>query len=164
MDERPKIYVMPKVQFHDTLTKNNIDDENVDEFIKIAFISINDSDGEYYHQPLFHRNHHNVLNLWFDDVEHDLEISPTNKGVNSAFSKEQATKVIEFLESNKNAKTVLIHCAAGISRSGAVGRVALEYLQGDREQFRINNNQISPNPRVERMLNEAWRESKQNRR
>jgi len=161
MEERqPKIYVMPKVQFHETLDRNNINDETVDEYAKIVFISINDSSGEYYHDPLFLHNHHNVLNLWFDDVEHDMQISPTNKDMTRAFTKEQATRIIEFLESNKNCNTVLIHCAAGISRSGAVGRVALEYLGGDREYFKTNNNHISPNVRVERMLNEAWRESK----
>lgn len=161
MEDQPKIYVMPKVQFHEILEKNNINDLNVGEFTKIAFISINDSSGEYYHDPLFNHNHHNVLNLWFDDVEHDMQISPTNKDVTKAFTKKQAVKIIEFLESNKNVNTVLIHCAAGISRSGAVGRVALEYLKGDRDFFKINNNHISPNARVERMLNEAWREQKQ---
>jgi len=158
--DQPKIYVMPKVQFHDTLTKNHIDDDTVEEYTKIAFISINDSAGEYFHDPLFHCDHFNVITLYFDDVEHDGEISPTNKTENKAFTKQQAVRLIEFFESNKNVNTVLVHCAAGISRSGAVGRVALEYLKGDRDNFKINNGQINPNARVERMLNEAWRESK----
>lgn len=160
MNEQPKIYVMSKVQFQDTLNRNGIDDTTVDEYIKVAFICINDSSGDYYHDPLFVHDHHNVLNLWFDDVENEGELSPTNKGENRAFSTQHASRIIEFLESNKHVDTLMIHCAAGISRSGAVGRVALEYLQGNRESFKINNGQINPNPRVERMLNEAWHKRK----
>lgn len=154
-DEKVKIYVMPKVQFQDTLQKNEIDDMNVDEFIRIAFICINDTSGEYYSNPLFKQDHHNVLNLWFDDVEEDLQVSPTNKEMTKAFTTKQAEKLIEFLDNNQGADTILIHCTAGISRSGAVGQFALDYLNGDKETFKINNSHICPNARVLRILNKV---------
>jgi predicted protein tyrosine phosphatase len=135
---------------------NNIDDENVDEFTKIAFICVNDTSGEYYHDPLFNGLHHNVLNLFFDDVENDLELSPTNSGKTRAFTKEDAKRVITFLDSNKHIESLLIHCAAGISRSGAVGQFALDYLKGDKEYFRINNSQILPNAKVLQLLNAEY--------
>jgi|AntAceMinimDraft_10_1070366.scaffolds.fasta_scaffold103437_2 predicted protein tyrosine phosphatase len=158
MKEQIKIHVMPKVQFHEVLEKNNISDINVDEFIRYAFICINDTNGQYYYNSLFTQNHSNVLNLWFDDIEHDGNLSPTNKEETKAFTNEQANQIVNFLDSNKGIiNTLLVHCAAGISRSGAVGRFALDYLNGDREYFKLNNNHILPNGRVLRMLNEAWR-------
>lgn len=156
-NEQVKIYVKSKVEFHGMLERNNIDDTNIDEFTKYAFICINDNRGEYYHHPLLKQKHYNVLNLWFDDIEHDGAESPTNKENTKAFTTKQATQIVEFLDSNKSIDILFVHCAAGISRSGAVGRFALDYLEGDRENFKINNNYILPNGRVLRMLNEAWR-------
>lgn len=163
MSEQIKIYIKPKVEFHSILEINNIDDTNVDEFIEYAFICINDTRGDYYHNSLFKQIHHNVLNLWFDDVEHDGGIAPTNKEETRAFTTRQAKQIVEFLDSNKSIDNLIVHCAAGISRSGAVGRFALDYLNGDRENFKINNSQILPNGRVLRMLNEAWRIEKSNK-
>jgi len=151
--ELTKIYVLPKVQFHEILKNNNITDESVEEFINIGFICINDFSGKYYHDPLFLADHHNVLSLFFDDVENDLDISPTNHKETKAFTKDDAKKIINFLDDNKNINTLLIHCAAGISRSGAVGSFALSYLNGDKEHFKQTNSFIMPNARVLRLLN-----------
>ena len=156
-EEKVKIYVMPKVKFHDMINRNGIDDNNVDEFIHIAFICIDDTSGDYYANPLFKMNHHNVLNLKFDDVEEDLQVSPTNKEMTKAFTKNQAEKIVNFLESNTNINTLIVHCAAGISRSGAVGQFALDYLHGDKDNFKLNNPHIWPNARVSRLLNEVHR-------
>ncbi len=153
MDEKVKIYVFPKVQFQEVLDRNNINDDSVDAIINYAFICINDSEGSYYHTPLFTQSHHNVLNLFFDDVKNDLEISPTNSGKTRAFTEEDAKRVVKFLDNNKNVKVLLVHCAAGISRSGAIGQFALDYLNGDKEYFKINNKHILPNAEVLRILN-----------
>jgi predicted protein tyrosine phosphatase len=148
-----KIFVMSKIQFNDILKMNNITDDNVDELIHSAFISINDFKGSFYHKPLFLSSHHNVLTLFFDDIEKDLELSPTNHQETKAFSKDDAIKIIKFLDDNKSVKTLLIHCAAGISRSGAVGLFTLSYLNGDKEHFNKENKYILPNARVSRLLN-----------
>lgn len=159
MDEKIKIHIFPKVQFQEVLERNNINDDNVDSVTKYAFICINDSEGKYYHAPLFTQPHHNVLNLFFDDVKNDLEISPTNPGKTRAFTEEDAKQVIKFLDKNKHIKVLLIHCAAGISRSGAIGQFALDYLNGDRDHFKINNKHILPNAEVLRILNNYIRKS-----
>lgn len=157
MSEKLKIYVLPKVEFHNILKKYEIDDDNVDEFIKYAFISINDTSGKYYHEPLFKEDHGNVLTLFFDDVENDLERSPTNKNVCKSFSEDQAKQVLTFLNQNKDVETILVHCAAGISRSGAIGQFALDFLKGDKDFFRITNKYIMPNSKVLRLLNQETR-------
>jgi predicted protein tyrosine phosphatase len=157
-EEKVKIYVMSKVQFHEMITRNGIDDTNVDEFIRIAFICIDDTSGDYYANPLFRHNHHNVLCLKFDDVEEDLQVSPTNKEMTKAFTEKDARRIIKFLESNTSVNTLVVHCAGGISRSGAVGQFALDYLNGDKESFKINNSHITPNAKVVRTLNQVHRE------
>jgi len=147
-----KIYILPKLQFHDILKRNNITDNNVDEFICHAFICVNDFKGGYYHEPLFISSHHNVLNLFFDDIEHELDIS-SNFSKTKCFSKDDAIKVIKFLNDKKDTKNLLIYCAAGISRSGAIGQFALSFLNGDKEHFKKENSNILPNTRVLKMLN-----------
>lgn len=158
-----RIYIVPKVQFDEILQKNGINEENVEGFIKIALISINDSHGEYFHKPFFKEDHHNVLQLWFDDIEHEGETSPTNSEKCKPFSNKDAKQILNFLKANKTVNTLIIHCAGGISRSGAVGKFALNYLNGDRERFKIDNGHINPNGRVLRMLNEEERNEKKYR-
>ena len=159
-EQKTKIYVLPKVTFHGILERNDISDENVNEFTNYAFVCINDFSGDYYHNPLFIMSHHNVINLFFDDVKDDFELSPTNKGVTKAFTEDMAKKLVKFLDDNKHVKVLMVHCAAGISRSGAVGQFALDYLNGDKEFFKINNSHITPNAEVSRILNNYIRNRK----
>jgi predicted protein tyrosine phosphatase len=147
-----KIYIVPKIQFEAILKNNKIDDTNVDTFKDYCFICINQSTGTYFHEPILKEEHYNVLNLWFDDVEADMML----EGI-KAFSYSDAEKIIEFLDNNKKVKILIVHCSAGISRSGAVGTFALDYLNGDKEFFKNTNPHILPNNRVMRMLNEMRR-------
>lgn len=71
------------------------------------------------------------------------------------FDEDMADKVIEFLERVKAAddgKDLLIHCMAGVSRSGAVGTFAREFLDLDYEEFTRDNPHICPNPLVMKLL------------
>lgn len=148
-----KIYVMSKIQFENIIKNNKIDDTNVDTFKNYCFICINQSSGnDYFHNPLLKEEHYNVLNLWFDDVGAEMMI----EGI-KAFSYSDAEKIIEFLDNNKKVEVLIVYCAAGISRSGAVGTFALDYLNGDKEFFKNTNPHILPNNRVMRMLNETRR-------
>ena len=142
--EKVKIYVLSKLRFDDLLKNNNIDDSNVDTYKNSAFICINDTTGSYYHEPIL-TEHFNVLNLFFDDVE-------TDTCEYRAFTENDAKRVISFLDVNKNVKLLLVHCGAGVSRSGAIGQFALDYLNGDKDQFNFDNSFILPNSRVLQML------------
>lgn len=148
------VFVLSKLQMRDLLNINNINDDNVDSFKNIRIISINDFKGGFYHEPFFKNEHYNVLTLYFDDVERDFEQSPTNYQETKAFSIEDARKIIDFLANiNDDVKTIFIHCAAGISRSGAIGQFCSYYLNVDKDHFKIHNSHIMPNGRVLRMLN-----------
>lgn len=116
---------------------------------KFKIISINDPDGPYLfgntnkadYGHLF-APHGNVLSLCFHDVD---KVYPGY----TLFSEEDAVKVIEFLtEKVYDGDNLLVHCFAGISRSGAVGTFARELYGLDYDSFLRMNRQIVPNRHV----------------
>ena len=147
------VHIWSKPQFNENLGRLNIDDNNIETLPDVAFISINDTHGQW-NESWLDRDHPNVLRLWFDDVENDHEVSsPTNTISVRAFDSEQAQAVVTFVENNRHKKTFIVHCTAGISRSGAVGQFICDYFNCDREEFLRINPHIYPNARVTRMLN-----------
>jgi len=155
--ERLFVKVLSKPEFNDLMANHKIDDKNVETFESLAFISINDTHGNW-SVSWFDADHPNVLRLWFDDVESNSQTSPTNPNKCSAFSPEQAKQVFDFINEN-HGKDFFVHCSAGISRSGAVGAFITDYHGWDREKFLKNNPYIHPNARVSRMLNQkVWKD------
>lgn len=65
-----------------------------------------------------------VLRLRFYDLEH-AEVSYMNGGREILCDREDAAKIAEFARKHRG-KNFLVHCAAGISRSGAVVEALLE--------------------------------------
>jgi predicted protein tyrosine phosphatase len=157
--EKMKVYIFSKQQFDKTMKDNGINDGNVESHNKIFIISIIDTDVWLESkEAYFKQNHENVLNLRFDDVEHDGEPSPTNfdKGT-KAFTEEQANELFEFIKKHRDKETCIVHCMAGISRSSACALFVVGYCKGDYNEFKRENPHICPNARVERMLNQARR-------
>jgi len=158
-----RVHVLSKRLFDKLMADNKITDENVEKMDSIFFISITDTPqvlrmmgfDENYNDHYFKEDHDNVLNLEFDDVEHDGQSSPTNDGDTRAFSESQAEMLYQFIKKHRDKETCIVHCQAGISRSGAVGSFINGYCQGDWEKFKRDNPQVMPNPRVHRMLNAA---------
>ena len=71
------------------------------------------------------------------------------------FSEYQAKQVVGFVKKihGQKEETVLVaHCAAGISRSGAVGTFAVDYAGLKYIDFKEENRQVFPNPHVLRLL------------
>jgi predicted protein tyrosine phosphatase len=157
MEEPKAILVWSKQQFNDVMASMKITDSDVELFNQIAFISINDTEGSY-SKPWFNENHSNVLNLHFDDVESALEVSPTNKIQCRPFTEEQGKAIIDFIESNKDKRQFIVHCAAGISRSGAVGLFINDYFAGNYDEFMKINPYVHPNGHITRTLNKLLRE------
>lgn len=152
------ILVSPKQEFDGILRQRNINDENVETFNDIMFISINDSDG-HFSQSYFNREHPNVLIMYMDDVSKDGQSSPTNSGETRAFTEEDADRIIEFIQKNKDKHGALIHCAAGISRSGAIGHFLVNYFEEDFQRFQEKNYQVRPNAHILSTLNRrVWNE------
>ena len=97
--------------------------------------------------------HPNLLKLYFDDVEVQSR-SRLHPGY-EMFSQEDAKKVIGFLKGCD--QNLIVHCHAGVSRSGAIGLFAAEYLNADLDYFYRMNPQIWPNQRVLRLLKQCAR-------
>lgn len=94
-------------------------DTNVHELSRhTCFICIHDTVTS--EKPYFKKDHSNVLNLWFDDVEFEFDDLKGQKAV--PMSQEQAKQILDFIRHNKNngVKECMIHCTAGVSRSVAV--------------------------------------------
>ena len=147
-----RVHILAKREFNKLMEVNQINDKNVEKFDSMFFISIVDTDCDTNH---FQKDHSNAITMKFDDVEHDLEPSPTKLQNTRAFTEAQANKMFKFIKANREKETCVVHCMAGISRSGAVGSFVNGYAQGDWELFMRTNKFIAPNGRVHRMLNEA---------
>ena len=113
-------------------------------------ISINDASIHPEPPPFSRRflRHPNMLVFFFDDVEKE---GPT------AFTIEMARQIVSFVQETGD-HPILIHCTAGISRSGAVGLAIAEQC-GCEEEFRRENCDIMPTQLVLRKLRQAFRAS-----
>lgn len=100
-------------------------------------------------------NKRNILKLQFDDVtEKDI-------GEFVYFNEEKAKEIHEFIKDieDDGRKDFIVHCDAGVSRSGGVGYMLNEwfnkYLRKNKEDDRFfweENRHIMPNPLVVRLL------------
>jgi len=150
-----KINVLSKIEFEDLMINKNIDDSNVESLDTIMFISILNTDSVGDNIGHFKHNHKNVLILNFDDVEFDI-IDTDIKAV--AFTEEQGHQLMSFIDSNKDKNQCIVHCSAGISRSGAVGAFISDYFNQSYASFKKINPYTKPNPRVMRIMNRILRQ------
>lgn len=151
-----EVFAKSKNEFDDILSQNNINDDNVENY-SIAFISIlspskiiDSEKRSFFAKPYFKKEHSNVLIMEFEDIEREIE------GY-KAFSIELAEKTIKFIMENKDKDIFLVHCAAGISRSGAIAQFINDYFSGDYETFHRNNPHILPNNLITRLLGKAYK-------
>jgi predicted protein tyrosine phosphatase len=161
-----KILAVSKVMFNQLLANKGINVTNIEQVKKAAFISIiGTEDSEL--SCLFVSNKNNVLVLKFDDISEDIEVpivrpSGTIMLLLKAFNTEQAKQIIDFLGANRHKETLLIHCHAGVSRSGAVATFANDYYMQDYNAFKADNPYILPNPHILQVLNRVYREIQDN--
>ncbi len=149
-----KVFIVGKALFDRTMSHQGITNDNVESKTKTFLISINDTHGTP-EVPYF-ENKSNVKVMFFDDIERD--IYHKTYGDIKAFSKEQARELVEFIDRHKDKEKCIVHCAAGISRSGAVGTFINDYYGGDLEEFNRTNPHICPNALVFRLLKQAYGE------
>lgn len=126
---------------------------------KVAIISINTYthwNGQFEEETPFDKfenftNNKNLLKLWFDDVS---EPTTWNGMEDKLFNADDARKVVEFIkEKQDDVDTFIVHCTAGISRSGAIGTFIKDYFGCEIE----SENNLIPNPLVSAELRKfAW--------
>ena len=89
---------------------------------KSKIISINSSCGVDDTPPFSPEllNHPHLLTLTFDDICNEPE-TPEDLGNAVLFNENMAHQIMRFVDDGK--LPLLVHCTAGISRSGAIGEV-----------------------------------------
>ena len=155
-----KIRVLPRAFFE----KVKGTPTEVELLEKSKIISINSSWGFDDTPPFSERflTHTHLLTLTFDDLCNEPE-TPEDLGNSILFNEDMAHAIMCFVDDGKF--PLLVHCTAGISRSGAVGEVLnwyfnryLETNTADDEDFVKNNRQIQPNTIVRRIMLEELAE------
>jgi predicted protein tyrosine phosphatase len=61
--------------------------------------------------------------------------------------------MFKFIEKNKDKKTCLIHCVAGISRSAAIGTFICDFINDNYFKFKEENPYILPNKHILKLMN-----------
>lgn len=109
-----------------------------------------------------------VMFFQFDDIDRMLTPNDTFYHVlkdPKLFSSDQAERMVKFIRDSK-ADTVVVHCAAGISRSAAVAAALEKHYNGDDSRFfdprkvAMQGKQYHPNRHVYRLMLEALNEGK----
>lgn len=149
-----KVFIIGKETFDGLMKKRGITNDNVESQSKTFFISINDTRGT--DEVPYFENKSNVKVIYFDDIDQDID--DPKWGLIKAFSIEQAKELVDFIDKQKDKESCIVHCAAGISRSGAVGTFVNDYFREDWEEFKRQNPYISPNGLVLSLLNRVVRE------
>lgn len=149
-----RINVVNKRTFDRLMSENNITDANIEQQDHTFFISITDTDQfSTSREPYFKEDHKNLMNLSFDDCTEDGMPTPTQELGTKAFSTQQSNKLYKFIKRNLDKEQCIVHCMAGISRSGAVGTFINVITGGDYQKFKLLNPQVTPNVHVLSLLN-----------
>lgn len=92
-----------------------------------------------------------ILRLKFDDVDKDMTSQEAR--YYQFFEGEDAGKILKWLQDNEyNLETVVVHCAAGISRSAAVAKFIAELYKIKN----FNHNYTLYNKHVYRVLRDLY--------
>ena len=130
----------------------------------VAIISVNTYthwNGQFEEETPFDKfedfTNKNLLKLWFDDVS---EFTTWNGMEYKLFNADDAHKVVEFIkEKQDDVDTFIVHCTAGISRSGAIGMFIKDYFGCEIE----SENNLIPNPLVSAELRKfVWLSDEEN--
>lgn len=156
-----QIVILSRTMFELYMKQKNITPDNVEQLKDVFIISIqndlgDDTDKAY--TPTFTESKENVHVVKFSDVDHDTEYATIGGTmIAKAMTAEQAKKMYQFIMDNKaNGKTVcLVHCTAGIARSGAVGAFVAECFGVNYLDFKRANPNVLPNVHVLKTLREA---------
>lgn len=154
------VKVLSKLAFDAMIKNKGISNSNVEEYKNTFFISIiNTSTKKIEEQPIL-KDAENVKVLYFDDtlVDYDVPIIGEQRSVKAlAMTYLQAEELVSFIVKHKDKKSCIVHCSAGISRSGAVGTFINDIYGVKYDEFIKNNPYIQANVHVYSLLKKAYR-------
>ena len=179
-----EIHTLSVADFKHTMQDNDLYDCNIEQRTDLAIISIgnsfedSDPDDIFSNGPSsrwFRYQHKNVLNLTFDDITapekwqmmSQFAKQPVGSGDSGEsgipgsdcilFDEEMARQLVQFVEDNRAAKVWIVHCSAGVSRSGAVSKWlkdCLKFRYGT-EASNVAGRYAVPNAYVLRVLDKV---------
>ncbi len=152
MSNTKTVRVMSRKLFEDYCEEQNW--TNVEKFDELSdrtlIIEIIDTQSDSINNtPVFKGQSSKLLVQYFDDVD--------NKVTNcTPFNEDQALEIVNFVTRHTHFDKFIVHCSAGISRSGAVGLFIYDWLKlVSKDAIRFpDRNQIRPNARVSRLINQ----------
>lgn len=154
-----KIIATSRAIFEMHMVRNKVTSDNVEEFKNIAFISINNQDDK--EPPYFPKDKENVKVLVFGDINEDITVpllDTREMVVIKAMTVAQAQELYEFIKKHQDKETIIVHCTAGIARSGAIATFINDYTSSNWDEFRRLNPHIVPNHHVYKLLHDCWYE------
>lgn len=150
-----RAYALSYQQFKASLDYASITDDNVESKDKTALIEIMGEQDILSAPFYFKKDHPNVIRLMFDDVDEPLHVSllgdvPDEREYVPVvpMSEEQGKLILDFVKKNDSVGNFIVHCAAGVSRSGAVAKFITEYFGGEDKDFYKLNPYTKPNQRI----------------
>lgn len=121
----------------------------------VAIISILDSGEERVFE-----DDHKTKTFWFDDIHPTTVMTVASCYDYKSMSVKQAEELIDFVMRLDKINKIIVHCTAGICRSGAVADFLRVILDVDDIVFLKDNPNIIPNTWVRDLLWSAWRDMK----
>jgi predicted protein tyrosine phosphatase len=103
-----------------------------------------------------------VLPLYFEDEDFDHTKDYPGQGKFSAVQARRIIPFIRMLDESSEEFTLIVHCVAGISRSGAIGEVVADLIHMRYVDFKGENPQVIPNTSVKLMMRRVIAEEAQN--
>lgn len=156
------VYAMSYAGFVSNMILSKLDDSNI-ESKNSAVIEVMGEQDLLQMPHHFKQDHPNVLRLLFDDVDEPLQVNRLGTDGREyvpviPMSEAQGKQIFEFIKTNKDAVNFIVHCAAGISRSGAVAKFITEYFGGTDREFYFLNPYTKPNSRILNILRKLSQE------
>lgn len=161
-----EILILSRFLFDRFLAGKKVTPENVEQQNKVFFISITNPDDK--NPPYFPEDKENVKVISFPDTDRDIAVpiinpNPSESDVAEivemkAFNIHQARELFQFIKKHKDKELCVLHCTAGVSRSGAVGTFINDYVGGNWNELMRKNPSIIPNTHVYKLLHDAWYE------
>ena len=141
---------MPKFIFEQAI--DGIEKSSKDVF----YLSINNPDDE--DKTPIREDSDTFKSMWFYDIDEDI-YDEVKDFTYKTISDEQLDELYDFIMKNKDKKNFVVHCTAGVSRSGAVGEFVNDLFGIPYAEFRKQNPNIIPNTYIKKKLNEKCYQS-----
>lgn len=138
-----KINVLSKLEFEFEIIDNGFID-NTNE--KIFYLSILTPDDD---SKPFREDSKDYKTLYFYDLEEPI----TENGIiKDVITDEQIEDIYTYVLKHSDYDRFIVHCTAGISRSGAVGAFVSDLLGNGFNEFKKLNPRVIPNSLISRKL------------